>query len=29
VLDLIFVALVVAFFVLGAGYVVACDRLMK
>jgi hypothetical protein len=29
VLDLVFVALVMAFFVVSAGYVVACDRLMK
>jgi hypothetical protein len=29
VLDLIFVALVVVFFVISAGYVMACDRLMK
>jgi hypothetical protein len=28
VLDLVFVALSILFFVLGAGYVVACDRLM-
>lgn len=29
VLDLLFVALVVAFFVVSAGYVAVCDRLMK
>jgi hypothetical protein len=29
VLDLVFIALTMLFFVLGAGYVVACDRLMK
>jgi hypothetical protein len=29
VLDLLFVAIVVMFFVVSAGYVAACDRLMK
>jgi hypothetical protein len=29
VLDLIFIALSIVFFVVSAGYVVACDRLMK
>jgi len=29
VLDLVFVALVMVFFVVSAGYVAACDRLMK
>jgi hypothetical protein len=29
VLDLLFVAIVMAFFVIGAGYVVVCDRLMN
>jgi hypothetical protein len=29
VLDLIFVALMAVFFVMSAGYVMACDRLMK
>jgi hypothetical protein len=29
VLDLVFVALTVLFFVVGIGYVAACDRLMK
>jgi hypothetical protein len=29
VLDLIFVGLTVLFFVVGIGYVAACDRLMK
>jgi hypothetical protein len=29
VLDLVFVVLSIAFFVVAAGYVVACDRLMK
>jgi hypothetical protein len=29
VLDAIFIALSVLFFVASAGYVVACDRLMK
>jgi hypothetical protein len=29
VLDLVFIALTILFFVLGAGYVMACDRLMK
>lgn len=28
-IDLLFIAVVVAFFVLSAGYVVACDRLMQ
>ena len=27
--DLLFVALSILFFVLSAGYVAACDRLMK
>ncbi len=29
VLDLLFVAIVVVFFIVSAGYVVACERLMK
>ena len=29
VLDLLFIVLVIAFFAVGAGYVAACDRLMK
>jgi hypothetical protein len=29
VLDLLFIAFSIAFFVVAAGYVVACDRLMK
>jgi len=29
VLDLIFVALTILFFVVSIGYVAACDRLMK
>jgi len=29
VLDLLFVALTVAFFAVGIGYVAVCDRLMK
>jgi hypothetical protein len=29
VLDLLFVALSIVFFVVGVGYVFACDRLMK
>jgi len=29
VLDFVFIAVSIAFFVVGAGYVVACDRLMK
>ena len=29
VLDLVFVAIVTAFFLVCAGYVAACDRLMK
>jgi hypothetical protein len=29
VLDLVFVALPVLFFVIGFGYVVACDRLTR
>jgi hypothetical protein len=29
VLDLAFIALAIAFFVVSAGYVFACDRLMK
>jgi hypothetical protein len=29
VLDLLFVAIVIVFFVVGAGYVAACDRLMQ
>jgi hypothetical protein len=29
VLDVVFIAVSIAFFVVGAGYVVACDRLMK
>jgi len=29
VLDLVFIALTMLFFALAAGYVVACDRLMK
>jgi hypothetical protein len=29
VLDLVFVALSVLFFVVSIGYVAACDRLMK
>jgi hypothetical protein len=29
VLDLMFVAIVIAFFVIGAGYIVACERLIK
>jgi len=28
-LDIIFVALSIVFFVIGIGYVAACDRLMK
>jgi hypothetical protein len=28
-LDLVFVVVTVAFFVLSIGYVAACDRLMK
>ncbi len=28
-LDFVFVVLCIAFFVLSAGYVLACDRLMK
>jgi hypothetical protein len=28
-LDIIFVTLTVVFFVVGLGYAVACDRLMK
>jgi hypothetical protein len=29
VLDLLFIALSIIFFVMAAGYVAACDRLMK
>jgi hypothetical protein len=29
VLDVVFVALSILFFILSAGYVFACDRLMK
>jgi len=29
VLDILFVALSIGFFVVGIGYVAACDRLMK
>jgi len=29
VLDVVFVALTVLFFVVGLGYVTVCDRLMK
>jgi hypothetical protein len=29
VLDIIFVALSIVFFVVSVGYVAACDRLMK
>jgi hypothetical protein len=29
VLDLVFVVVVMAFFAVSAGYVAACDRLMK
>ena len=29
VLDLVFVVVVIAFFAVSAGYVTACDRLMK
>jgi len=29
VLDVVFIGLSILFFVIGAGYVVACDRLMK
>jgi len=29
VLDLLFVALVVVFFMVSAGYVAVCDRLMR
>jgi hypothetical protein len=29
VLDLLFVAITIVFFVVGIGYVAACDRLMK
>jgi hypothetical protein len=29
VLDLIFVAVTVAFFIVSIGYVAVCDRLMK
>jgi hypothetical protein len=29
VLDLIFVAITILFFVVSIGYVAACDRLMK
>ena len=28
-LDIIFVAITIAFFAVSAGYVAACDRLMK
>jgi len=28
-LDVVFVALTVVFFLVGLGYAVACDRLMK
>jgi hypothetical protein len=29
VLDVLFVAITIVFFVVGIGYVAACDRLMK
>jgi hypothetical protein len=29
VLDVLFVAITIIFFVVGIGYVAACDRLMK
>jgi len=28
-LDIVFVAITILFFVVGIGYVAACDRLMK